>query len=104
MARFHLPLASDEETLFRAAGMYLLAQYYLQKDGKGSELELNGLTDIYNNLHLINKMIAERIRSVAQSDSSVNAVILLDMFTNVMPFAIEDHMDEIRHLFEAYLR
>ena len=104
MARFHLPLASEEETVFRAAGMYLLAQYYLQQDGRGSELELNGLADIYDNLHLINKTIAERIRCVAHSDSSVNAVILLDMFTNLMPFSIEDHMDEIRHLFDAYLQ
>ncbi|MCW8827020.1 MAG: hypothetical protein OQK78_11435 [Gammaproteobacteria bacterium] len=103
MARFHLPLASEEETIFRAAGMYLLAQFYLQKDGKHGALELIGLTTIYENLHLINKMIAERIRSVAHSDSSVNAVVLLDMFTNLMPFVIEEHMDEIRHLFEAYL-
>lgn len=103
MARFHLPLASEEETIFRAAGMYLLAQYYRQQDGQESALDLSGLTEIYQNLHLINKMIAERIRSVANSDSSVNAVVLLDMFTNLMPFVIEEHMDEIRHLFDAYL-
>ena len=104
MARFHLPLASEEETIFRAAGMYLLAQYYLQKESKESGLELTGLTEIYDNLHLINKMIAQRIRSVVNSDSSVNAVILLDMFTNLEPFVIEEHMDEIRHLFDAYLQ
>ena len=104
MARFHLPLASEEETIFRAAGMYLLAQYYRQQDGKESALDLTGLTEIYKNLHLINKTIAERIRSVVNSDSSVNAVVLLDMFTNLMPFVIEEHMDEIRHLFDAYLR
>jgi len=104
MARFHLPLASEDETIFRAAGMYLLAQYYRNRAGKKSELELSGLTEIYENLHLINRMIAERIRSVANSDSSVNAVVLLDMFTNLMPFVIEEHMDEIGHLFDAYLQ
>ncbi len=104
MARFHLPLASDEETIFRAAGMYLLAQYFLRREGKESDLGLSGLKQIYDNLHLLNRMIAQRVRSTAQTDSSVNAVILLDMFTNLMPFVIEEHLDEIRYLFDAYLR
>jgi hypothetical protein len=31
MARFHLPLASEEETIYRATTMYLLAQYFLRE-------------------------------------------------------------------------
>jgi hypothetical protein len=104
MARFHLPLASEQETIFRAAGMYLLAQYFLKKQGKESDLELTGLTKIYDDLHLLNTTLAERLRSATQTDSSVNAVILLDMFTNLMPFVIEEHLDEIRHLFDSYLQ
>ncbi len=103
MARFHLPLASKEDTIFRAAGMYFLAQYFLRKAGKKSDPELDGLKKIYANLHLINKKIAERVRGVTRTDSSVNAVILLDMITHLMPFIIEDHLDEIRHLFTSYL-
>lgn len=34
MARFHLPLASIEETMCRAVSMYLLAQYFRRKQGK----------------------------------------------------------------------
>jgi len=103
MARFHLPLASEEDTIFRAAGMYLLAQYFLRAEGKEGDLELAGLKQIYTNLHLLNTMMAERIRSATQTDSSVNAVILLDLFTNLMPYVIDDHLTEIRHLFDAYL-
>ncbi len=103
MARFHLPLANEAETIYRAAGMYLLAQYFLKRDGKEGDLELTGLTEIYKNLHLVNTCIAQRIKSFAQSDSSTNAVIILDTFTNIMPFVIDEHMDEIRHLFAAYL-
>ena len=33
MARFHLPFASNEETVYRATSMYLLAQYFLKKEG-----------------------------------------------------------------------
>lgn len=103
MARFHLPLATEEDTIFRAAGMYLLAQFFLKREGEEADLELKGLTEIYANLHIVNTSIAERIKSIAISDSSTNAVIILDTFTNIMPFVIEDHMDEIRHLFSAYL-
>ncbi len=103
MARFHLPLATEEDTIFRAASMYLLAQYFLKRDGRNGGLNLTGLSKIYQDLHQVNTCIAERIKSFAQTDSSTNAVIILDTFTSIMPFAIEDHMDEIRHLFSAYL-
>ena len=39
MARFHLPLASKEETIFRAASMYLLAQYYVNKNCQTADFE-----------------------------------------------------------------
>jgi hypothetical protein len=103
MARFHLPLASEEDTIFRAAGMYLLGQYFLRQEGKESDLELEGLSEIYDNLHQVNVMIANRIRSATRIDSTINAVVLLDTFTNLMPFAIEDQLIKIRHLFDSYL-
>ena len=34
MARFHLPFASTQETLWRAASAYLLAQYFKYREGK----------------------------------------------------------------------
>jgi hypothetical protein len=103
MARFHLPLATEEDTIFRAAGMYLLAQFFLKRAGEEADLELVGLTEIYKNLHIVNTSIAQRIKSIAVTDSSTNAVIILDTFANIMPFVIEEHLDEIRHLFSAYL-
>ena len=104
MARYHLPLASEDETYYRATGMYLLAQYLRHKDGKQPDLELTGLKKIYKNLHLLNTMVAERIRSATRADSSVNAVVLLDMITNLMPFILDEQLDKIRHLFASYLQ
>ena len=103
MARYHLPLSSEDETYYRATGMYLLAQYLLNKDGKQADLDLVGLKEIYKNLHLLNKMVAERIRSATRADSSINAVVLLDMITNLMPFILDEQLDKIRHLFSSYL-
>jgi len=103
MARYHLPLASSEETVFRATGMYLLAQFFLNKTGKNGNFDLQGLTRIYHNMHLLNISIAERLRSATRTDSSINAVIVLDIFTQTVNFVVEDHLQELRHLFQPYL-
>jgi len=102
MARFHLPLASQEETTFRAAGMYLLAQYFQRKIGEGGELSMDGLKKIYQDLHVVNMAISTRIRSVISAESSVNALVILDARANMIPFVVEDYLDEIQALFEAY--
>ncbi|HBI15057.1 MAG TPA: hypothetical protein DDY20_06025 [Desulfobulbaceae bacterium] len=102
MARYHLPLASEDETYYRAIGMYLLAQYFLHNQGREADLELEGLKLIYRNLHKLNTMIAERIRSATRADSSVNAVVLLDMISNLMPFVLDEQLHRLRHLFRSY--
>ena len=104
MARLHLPLASHDETVFRAAGMYLLAQYYRNRDGDAADLDLAGLKSIYEELAAVNEGIAERLRAAIQKDSAVNAVVLLDVHARMLPFAIEESLDELRPLFqETYL-
>jgi uncharacterized protein DUF6901 len=100
MARFHLPLADEEETISRVTSMYLLAQYFLKNEGKPADFELKGLMDLYNNMHIINKSIAMRLRAASKTDSTVNAIVLLDVFTFVLPLSIETYLQEIRHLFD----
>ena len=99
MAWFHLPLASEEETLFRATSFYMLAQYYLKKDGGAPDLEFEGLTKIYRNMQTVNCAIARRLRESTAKDSSVNAIVILDSFAQIIPFAIEASLEELRYLF-----
>ncbi|MBN1277198.1 MAG: hypothetical protein JXA35_06870 [Deltaproteobacteria bacterium] len=103
MLRFHLPLSSAAETIYRAASMYLLAQYFILKEGKTADFELKGLEEIYNNMHLINVAIAERLRVASKTDALVNAIILLDVFTGTIPSVIEESLEELRYLFTPYL-
>lgn len=103
MARFHLPFASAEETLYRATSMYLLAQYFLRRQGEEADLELKGLTKIYHNIQQINGAMAKRLRAISDKDSALNALILLDIYAKTLPYAIEDSLEEIRHLFTTYL-
>ena len=103
MARFHLPLASENETIFRATSMYMLAQYFKTKKGQRADLKFKGLTEIYRNIHIVNTAISERLRAASESDSAVNAVILLDMYAKALPYVIEESLEEIRHLFTPYV-
>lgn len=103
MARFHLPLANKEETIFRATSMFLLAQYFLKKAGHSAELELEGLIRIYDNMQIINLAIVERLRAATQTDSSINAIVILDNFAKSLPYAVEKSLKDIRYLFASFL-
>jgi hypothetical protein len=103
MARFHLPLADTDETIYRATSMYLLAQYFRKKSGLQAELDFQGLKKIYQNMQILNAAIAERLRAGSETDSSVNALILLDMFTMALPMAVEESLEELKSLFSKFL-
>ena len=100
MARFHLPLASEEETIYRAASTYLLTQYFHQLRGREPDLSLEGLNQIYRNIQEVNRAMAQRLRQTSKTDSSINAIVLLDMYAKAMPYAIKQSLDDIAYLFE----
>ena len=104
MARFHLPLANNRETIYRAASMYLLAQYFLKKEGKRVDFELDGLKDIYHNIQLVNYTIAQRLRVASKTDSVLNAIVELDIYAQTLSFVIEESLEEFRSLFASYLK
>lgn len=103
MARFHLPLASEMETIYRAASMYTLAQYFRSRTCETTDPDLNGLVDIYRELQVVNRGLAARLQSVCTSDGAINALILLDLLAKALPDSIEQELQEIHHLFRAYL-
>lgn len=103
MARFHLPFASAEETVYRATSMYMLAQYFRHKAGKGADLDLKGLQEIYKNIEVVNGAVAKRLRAATEADSAINAIILLDIYTKAIPVVIEESLEEIRYLFVPFL-
>ncbi len=103
MARFHLPLANNQETIYRAASMYLLAQYFLRKKGKPVDWNLRGLEEIYANIQVVNYTIAERLRAATKTDSVLNALVELDIYAQTLSLVIEDSLEDIRFLFDPYL-
>ncbi len=102
MAHFHLPLASPDETIYRTTSMFLLAQYFLHKDGRDATLELDKLTAMYQRLQVVNRALTKRFRAAISEDATINAIILLDLLSQSVTWSIEDGLEHLRYLFKRY--
>jgi len=104
MARYHLPFSTEEETVYRAVSMYLLAQYFRVQQDAEADFELAGLKRIYRNLQIVNQAVAQRLRAADNGDSVVNALVLLDLLAKSLPYAITERLEEMREMFLDYLK
>lgn len=99
LARFHLPLATHEETIFRAVSATFLKEYF---DGNLKNNDpLKELKQQYHELQNLNRFIAERIRGAIKRDAAVNAIVLLDVLSKQVSFSIDGSLQQIRYLFES---
>jgi hypothetical protein len=103
MARFHVPLSDREETLYRATSMFLLAQHIRRSRGLEAQAGLGGLAEIYGEMNVVNRHLAERLRAACEKDSALNAVVLLDVFAQLLPMQLDEPLEELAPLFAAYL-
>lgn len=99
MAWFHLPFATEEETIFRAVSTYLLAQYFAAVRGETPDWSLTQLKQQYAELHRVNIAMSQRLRDACQQDAMVNAVVLLDLFAQAVPFSVEESLESLQALF-----
>jgi hypothetical protein len=99
MAHFHLPFASEEETIYRAASTYLLGQYFQWRQGAAPDWELEKLKANYAELRTVNLAMAKRLRHAVNDDGALNALILLDLLAKAMPYTIDEQLDEIKEQF-----
>jgi hypothetical protein len=104
MSRYHLPFATTEETLFRAVSYYLTRQYFVMKSGEIPDWHLDGLIDIYSKVSEVNKGIARRIAQASEKDANVNAIIILHSYGDSIPFFVEQELNDIRYLFQKFIK
>jgi len=100
LARFHLPLATHEETIFRAVSATFLKEYFNDDGNKKNTNPLAELKQQYQELQDLNRFIAERIRNAIKRDAAVNAIVLLDVLSKSVSFSLDDSLQQIRYLFE----
>ncbi len=102
MTRFHLPFSSLDETIFRVASMYLLGQHFRRKKGLEPDWTMSKLTEKYAKIDDVNANIVKRLQSATEVDASMNAVIVLDSFSKMLPFSLMDELQNMEYLFEAF--
>ncbi|MBF0326080.1 MAG: hypothetical protein HQL42_13555 [Alphaproteobacteria bacterium] len=96
MARFHLPFADEQETLFRSFATWLLAEHVRNHmAGIDAKASLEGLKHRYEEMSVVNSSLAERLRTVATRDAVLNAVIILDLFAQIAPANIDGDFEDI---------
>ncbi|MDA3838477.1 MAG: hypothetical protein PF574_05800 [Candidatus Delongbacteria bacterium] len=103
MAFFHLPFSDRDSTIYRATSMYFLAQYFKHKKSGEFDFDLKGLKKIYKDIGTMNSSIANRLRDASKTDSTVNAIIGLDIYAKSVPIYIEKLLKSLEELFDAYL-
>ena len=103
MAHYHLPFSSREETIYRVVSTYLLAQYFLRQQGKPADAGLEGLKARYRELQQVNAGMAARLGAIRLEggDSSVNALVLLDLFAHSLPYSIDAELEELQPAFSV---
>ena len=102
MARFHLPFASAEETLWRACGSFLLAQHFRGEDNAPQEL-LQDILRRYEHLEIINASLVKRLKSQVSSDACPNAIVLLDNYAKHFPHYLDKSIERLKPLYSAFL-
>jgi len=98
LARFHLPFASVEETIFRTTGAYLIQQFYVFREGGTPDLELKGLDELYADLQLVNRCFKGRIDAASEMDANMNAIASLVYLAMGVSFSLADKLEEMRSL------
>src|ERR1700688_4687157 len=101
MARFHLPFASEMETVYRSISMFLLAR---ELTGESHMRGFAALEELYQNLHVVTRDRPRRVGGAATTDPARNAMALLDAYTTLLPAALESSLEELKPLFDAWLR
>ena len=104
MARFHLPFANEQETVYRTLSTYLL-KLYIEASDHGAvpdcAMGFEQLKQSYADLSKVNEYLAERLRDAVQRDAALNAVIILDSFAQIAPENIDFGFEDIRQIFAA---
>jgi uncharacterized protein DUF6901 len=98
LARFHLPFAEFEESLFRTVSLYLLRQYFIAQDGGEPDFALRGLAKLYDDLQEVNRAFKRRIEVASERDASINAVTLLFSVSALVSLSLEGGLEQLREL------
>lgn len=101
LARFHNPFVSPYQTVFRAASMHLLGEYFRMQDGGTPDWTLAGLRKYYDDIGEVNVRISQRLKEARESGSSPVSMMILSVFSVTMSHLFDEHLAILKELYES---
>jgi len=98
LARYHLPFSSLEETIYRISAACLLKDYF---EGKKPESLKTTIIEFYQRVGKVNMGIAARLKEAKGKDSARNAVIILNCFTEMIPYGVDEELGKLQAIFQS---
>ena len=98
LARFHLPFASMEETLFRALSLQLLTEFF-EKERQESQSSAQSLKQKYETVGILNHCFIGRIRNYCKGDADKNAIAALDIWVQAFELFHDNDFAELKRYF-----
>jgi hypothetical protein len=102
MARFHLPFATVEESIFRSISVYLLRQYFIYLQEKECDFQLEKVKSCYREIELVNNGMFKRINSASKLDADNNAIIILNCLSQLLQLELDDNLQSLQPFFAEY--
>ncbi len=103
MARFHLPFATVDESMFRSISVYLLRQYFIHLDSGASDFHLENVQAYYSKIEVVNSGILERIRKASRKDADRNAIVILNCLAQILYLELDDNLQSLQYIFKDSL-
>jgi len=74
--------------------MYLVAQYFREREGLEPNWNLDGLVKIYKEIGIVNKCMWKRLSNASSFDANVNALIVLSAFGDALRFSLKKDLEK----------
>jgi len=102
LIRNYLPFEAPEETVLRFLSMYSLAQFFRHRRGSWGDWEMARLEPLLEDVRILERSFCQRLAGVGQGDACVNAVVGLYALADLTSLALEEGLDQVDQLFDAY--
>ena len=86
--------------MLRACASFLLYQFFNPADPEGGSY-FSDLEAVYENIHEVNQAIAKRLKAADATSSTLNAIVILDLFAASILPKIRDSLRDLGFLFKA---
>jgi hypothetical protein len=96
MALHHIPFSSNDEFVLRSVSLYLMQQYFNQREHQPVDWELKGLVERNKRLQIVNQALWQRVHAVCEGDSSLKALLSFFSLASSITFSLEAQLLKIK--------